>query len=247
MKNQSKELCKIITNTAERRRKSIDQTFSQFVEMTYQYLVTGSYSISYQHLQDEHEEFSICLFNAMKENPYFDYFAEIMVELNRFDKKKLGQCMTPPSITNSVVRMLLGKKQIQGNTSDTTCGTGSFALAIIKDYVNAEKKTKPLFLLINDIDNRIAKIAVIQCLYNLFINNIDKSGSVAIRAFANDVIKEYSSNGHVIYDNDIDLINDEYVVSYNEYQKSQKFWKYAENLGSRVLNSMKKFEEPELA
>jgi len=247
MKNQSKELCKIITSTAERRRKSIDQVFTQFVEMTYQFLVTGTYSIRYQYLQEEHEEFSICLFNAMKENPYFDYFAEIMVELNRFDKKKLGQCMTPPCITNAVTRMMLGRESMQGNASDITCGTGSFALAIIKDYVNAEKQTKPLFLLINDIDDRIAKIAVIQCLYNLFINNIDKSGSVAIRAFANDVIKEYSSNGHVIYDNDLDLINDEYVVSYNEYQKSQKFWKYAEDFGLRVLNSVKKIEEPELA
>ncbi|MBH0074008.1 hypothetical protein I6F48_00320 [Pseudoalteromonas sp. SWYJ118] len=210
MKNETKQLVKIITSTADKYGQSIDKILTEFVEATYQYVVTGAYSQDYAYLVTEHTEFITYLMESMKKRPYFDYFAEIMVELGKFDRK-MGQCMTPPELVDIVTSLMLGEKQLEGKFCEFTCGTGSFVLKAIKSHITANNNTKSLELIINDLDNRLVKITVVQCLFNLLVNDFKELQKIQILAFQNNVLTEYLNSGYVVYDNNPDNIQEPYV------------------------------------
>ncbi|MEZ9804584.1 hypothetical protein AB4264_25260 [Vibrio sp. 10N.261.55.B8] len=222
MKNETKKLAKIITKTADKYGQSTDRILSDFVEMTYQYAVTGTYSQNYAFMQIEHNKFLTYLMNSMKKRPYFDYFAELMVELNKFDKKKMCQCMTPPELVSAVNRMVRGDKPLSGKVSELTCGTGSFVLDVIKNYVESKDPNKSLELIINDLDELLIKITVIQCLFNLMANNVDQLHEIQIVAFQNDVLLEYMKNGRIVYANDPNRITDPYVMRFLKHKRREE-------------------------
>lgn len=220
MKNETKKLVTLMRKTADTHGQSIDNVLSQFVEMTYQYAVTGTYSRDYAYLVNEHSDFITYLMESMKRHPYFDYFAEIMVELGKFDKR-MCQCMTPPELTDAVTRMMLANKPLEGKVCEFTCGTGSFVLEAIKVHVKDNNRSKPLELLINDLDNRLVKITVIQCLFNLWVNNFEELQTIHILAFQNNVLTEYLKNGFVVYDNDPRKIQEPYVMRFVEHKREE--------------------------
>ncbi|MFS1911116.1 N-6 DNA methylase [Vibrio sp. 10N.286.48.B7] len=222
MKNETKKLAKIITKTADKYGQSTDRILSDFVEMTYQYAVTGTYSQNYAFMQIEHNKFLTYLMNSMKKRPYFDYFAELMVELNKFDKKKMCQCMTPPEVV-SAITLILNSKSSKQRMGEPTCGTGTFVLELVKNHVELKDPEKSFELIINDLDERLIKIAVIQCLFNLMVNNVDQLPDIQITAYQNDLIKEYKKNGRVVYANDPNQITDPYVVRFLEHKREQEF------------------------
>lgn len=221
LKNETRELVKIITKTAYSHSQSTDKVLSQFVEMTYQYTVTGTYSRDYSYLVNEHTEFITCLMNSMKKRPYFDYFAELLVELGSFDKKFKAQYMTPPEIANTLCKMLTGDKVIAGKLGEISCGTGVLALEALKIYVNSDSRSNGLDMCINDLDNRLVKITVIQCLFNLMVNDNDLLSSIHIRAYQNDIITEWTKNGYIVYDNDPNMIQEPYVIRFLEHTMYQ--------------------------
>ncbi|WP_432451739.1 N-6 DNA methylase [Agarivorans sp. QJM3NY_29] len=222
MKNETKQLAKIITKTADKYGQSTDRILSDFVEMTYQYAVTGTYSQNYAFMQIEHNKFLTYLMNSMKKRPYFDYFAELMVELNKFDKKKMCQCMTPPEVV-SAITLILNSKSSKQRMGEPTCGTGSFVLELVKNHVELKDPEKSFELIINDLDERLIKIAVIQCLFNLMVNNVDQLPDIQITAYQNDLIKEYKKNGRIVYANDPNRITDPYVMRFLEHKREQEF------------------------
>lgn len=222
MKKGTKKLVKIITRTAHSHGQSIDKVLSQFVEMTYQYAVTGTYSRDYAYLVNEHTEFITCLMDSMKKRPYFDYFAELLVELGSFDKKFKAQCMTPPEIANALCEMLTSDKAISGKLGEISCGTGVLVLEALKSYVNSDNRSKRLEMCVNDLDNRLVKITVIQCLFNLIVNDNALLPDIHIRAYQNDIITEWTKNGFIIYDNDPNMIQEPYVRRFLEHKKSQE-------------------------
>ncbi|MEZ8210878.1 N-6 DNA methylase [Vibrio bivalvicida] len=222
MKNETKKLAKIITKTADKYGQSTDRILSDFVEMTYQYAVTGTYSQNYAFMQIEHNKFLTYLMNSMKKRPYFDYFAELMVELNKFDKKKMCQCMTPPEVV-SAITLILNSKSSKQRMGEPTCGTGSFVLELVKNHVELKDPEKSFELTINDLDERLIKIAVIQCLFNLMVNNVDQLPDIQITAYQNDLIKEYKKNGRIVYANDPNRITDPYVMRFLEHKREQEF------------------------
>ncbi|CAK2017871.1 DNA methylase adenine-specific domain-containing protein [Vibrio crassostreae] len=222
MKNETKQLAKIISKTADKYGQSTDRILSDFVEMTYQYAVTGTYSQNYAFMQIEHNKFLTYLMNSMKKRPYFDYFAELMVELNKFDKKKMCQCMTPPEVV-SAITLVLNSKSSKQRMGEPTCGTGSFVLELVKNHVELKDPEKSFELIINDLDERLIKIAVIQCLFNLMVNNVDQLPDIQITAYQNDLIKEYKKNGRIVYANDPNRITDPYVMRFLEHKREQEF------------------------
>lgn len=222
MKNETKQLAKVISKTADKYGQSTDRILSDFVEMTYQYAVTGTYSQNYAFMQIEHNKFLTYLMNSMKKRPYFDYFAELMVELNKFDKKKMCQCMTPPEVV-SAITLVLNSKSSKQRMGEPTCGTGSFVLELVKNHVELKDPEKSFELIINDLDERLIKIAVIQCLFNLMVNNVDQLPDIQITAYQNDLIKEYKKNGRIVYANDPNRITDPYVMRFLEHKREQEF------------------------
>ncbi|MEZ9399271.1 N-6 DNA methylase [Vibrio splendidus] len=222
MKNETKKLAKIINKTADKYGQSTDRILSDFVEMTYQYAVTGTYSQNYAFMQIEHNKFLTYLMDSMEKRPYFDYFAELMVELNKFDKKKMCQCMTPPEVV-SAITLILNSKSSKQRMGEPTCGTGSFVLELVKNHVELKDPEKSFELIINDLDERLIKIAVIQCLFNLMVNNVDQLPDIQITAYQNDLIKEYKKNGRIVYANDPNRITDPYVMRFLEHKREQEF------------------------
>lgn len=234
MKNETKKLVKIITSTAEKYGKSIDRILTEFVEATYQFAVTGTYSQDYAYLVNEHTEFIQCLTESMKLRPYFDYFSEIMLELGKFDKR-MCQCMTPPELVDVVTKMMLAEQPMEGRHGEISCGTGSFVLKQIESHVRG-KNTKSLELIINDLDNRLVKITVIQSLFNLLVNNGDYLSEIKLRAYQNNIITEYNKNGYIVYDNDANLINEPYVQRFLEHIR---FKEKLKNDSIKISNNLK--------
>jgi hypothetical protein len=149
MKKETQKLVKIITKTANNHGKSIDKVLSLFVEMTYQYAVTGTYSRDYAYLVNEHSDFITYLMESMKKRPYFDHFSELLMDLGSFDKKFKAQCMTPPEMANTLCEMLTGDKAISGKLGEISCGTGALVLEALKSYVNSDNRSKGLDVCIN--------------------------------------------------------------------------------------------------
>jgi len=144
------------------------------------------------------------------------------VDLGSFDKKFEAQCMTPPEMANALCGMLTGDKAISGKLGEISCGTGVLVLEALKSYVNSDNRRKGLEVCINDLDNRLVKITVIQCLFNLMVNDNALLSSIHIRAYQNDIITEWTKNSYIVYDNDPNMIQEPYVMRFLEHSRSQE-------------------------
>ena len=102
-----KKLIKHIIETSKKQRVKPEVIFNQFIEMTYQLTCTSTYHRDFSSLEKEHFKFTQLLEELITKNPFSDVIGEIMLDVFSFDKKNLGQCMTPPDISS------LGEK-IQG-------------------------------------------------------------------------------------------------------------------------------------
>jgi len=129
---------------------------------------------------------------------------------------------TPPEVANAICSMLNGDKVIGEKIGEISCGTGVLVLEALKSYVNSENRNKKLKMCINDLDNRLVKITVIQCLFNLMVNDVDLLPDIHIRAYQNDIITEWTKNGYIVYDNDPNMIQEPYVMRFLEHTRSQE-------------------------
>jgi len=207
-----KQLKEIITETAETKGLSIDKIFSSFVEMTYQYMICKSYSSEYSYLEKEFNYYHEMYLLAVDTHPFKDIYSELMNGLNNYDKKFLGQCMTPSSFVSGIVKMLLPSLLPKSFKSvEPTCGTGSKVLIMLKKFVNSESQS--FDYIINDIDTRIVKIAVIQSIYNLHQNS-DKAEKVNLLALNVETITEWNVKNKVVFSRDMRSINDEYIENF---------------------------------
>lgn len=195
------QLKEVITETAEAKGLSIDKVFSSFVEMKYQYMITKTIASEYSDLEQDFNLYYETYLLAVDTYPFKDIYSELMNELNSYDKKFLGQCMTPSSLVSSIIKMLMPSFLPKSFKSvEPTCGTGTKVLKMLELFVNSESPT--FDYIINDLDNRMVKIAAIQSIYNLYQNS-DRAKDVNLLAMNVEVITEWNVRNKVVFSSDI--------------------------------------------
>jgi len=221
VKPSVEQLKKVIIETAETKGLSIDKVFSSFVEMTYQYMISKTIANEFSDLEEAFNLYYETYLLAVDSHPFKDIYSELMNELNSYDKKFLGQCMTPYSVVSGIIKMLTPSFLPKSFKScEPTCGTGTKVLKMLELFVNSESPT--FDYIINDLDNRMVKIAAIQSVYNLHQNS-DRAKNVNLLAMNVDLISEWNVRNKVVFSNDIRIINDEYIVNYVENEDRKRF------------------------
>ncbi|CAK2017509.1 hypothetical protein VCRA2116O30_20262 [Vibrio crassostreae] len=89
---------KHVIQTAKKYKEKPEEIFKKFIEMTYQLNATTTYDIKYKYLEAEQLEFRLLLLRAVRDKPFTDVLGEAMMDIISFDKKGLGQCMSPSDI-----------------------------------------------------------------------------------------------------------------------------------------------------
>ncbi|MGC3835640.1 hypothetical protein ACPSKX_16085 [Moritella viscosa] len=189
---------------------------------------TTTYHIDYKYLEKEHFIFKTMLGDLIDQNPFTDVLGEVMLEVFNFDKKYLGQCMTPNDISSLqgkiqgryLVEKMSHKKELNVG-DDTGCGTGSILLANLKMALTSNAKTINIFA--NDIDEKIVKIAVIQIRFNLAIHNKKKKNKkakiVSLTAYCGNTLTDYNKPENLVFFPNPHMISDPYVKGYFEHQE----------------------------
>ncbi|WP_075498444.1 hypothetical protein [Moritella viscosa] len=242
---------KHVIQTAKKHREKSEDIFHKFIDMTYQLNLTMTYSVKYKYLESEHFKFRKLLKKAVKENPFSDVLGEAMMDIVSFDKKGLGQCMTPNDIS-----MLLAKIQSRyrkqgeenglvssgfgglGGTYYECCvGTGSLTLAQLGEFMTSE--AKEVTVLINDLDERMLKIAIIQIQYNDSVNNPKKEKTINLIAHCENALIEDCNPDKVFHHPEHMLIQEPYVKGYYEHVNQLQ----REDIFSTLLNRFKDTEQ----
>ena len=223
-----KKLIKHIIETSKKQRVKPEVTFNQFVEMTYQLTCTSTYHRDFSYLEKEHFKFTELLEGLITKNPFFDVLGEVMLDVFSFDKKMLGQCMSPPDISSLqgkiqgryLVEKMSHKKELD-ISDDCGCGTGSLILELLNVAINS--KAKIINVVINDIDETMVKIAVIQMRFNLAIHNKKKKKKkakiVSLTAYCGNTLTDYNKPENLVFFPNPHMISDPYVKGYFEHQE----------------------------
>lgn len=223
---------KHVIETAKKHNEKPEIIFQKFIESVYQLNATTTYNIKYKYLEAEQLEFRLLLLRAVRENPFTDVLGEAMMNIISFDKKSLGQCMTPNDISSLIGRIQAENhlrnspdKQEINFCDDCGCGTGGLILSMFGRLMESNAKT--LNILINDIDEVMVKIALIQLQYNDGIHNPDKAKEVNILAYNGNTLTGYDKPENLIFHPNLRLISDSYVKSYfkhiDELQREEPF------------------------
>ena len=225
-----KKLINHIIETSKKQRVKPEVIFNQFIEMTYQLTCTSTYHRDFSSLEKEHFKFTQLLEELITKNPFSDVIGEIMLDVFSFDKKNLGQCMTPPDISSLgekiqgryLVEKMNHKKEL--DISDVCgCGTGSLILELLKVTINS--KAKIINIVINDIDETMVKISVIQIRFNLSIHNKKKKKKkakiVSLTAYCGNTLTDYNKPENLVFFPNPHLISEPYVKGYFEHQELQ--------------------------
>lgn len=126
---------------------------------------------------------------AAFEDVVTDYYGKML-------GRERGQHMTPPEL---VARMmgLLGDKASANRVAEPTCGTGSIAMGYLRACYDKEGAAglKATELLLNDIDLRLLRIAILQVMFHTIRH---EAPVASIRAFRADLIKEYNAPGTMV-------------------------------------------------
>lgn len=219
-----KKLIKHIIETGKKHSLKNDIIFNTFIDMTYQLNCTTTYHIDYKYLEKEHFIFKTMLGDLIDQNPFTDVLGEVMLEVFNFDKKYLGQCMTPNDIS-SLISKICYRKQLESKGykneeplnvgDDTGCGTGSILLANLKMALTSNAKTINIFA--NDIDEKIVKICIVQLQYNRVIyyaNNRQNHKKINLIAYCGNTLTGYEKPENIRCHPELRRINEPYVKGY---------------------------------
>lgn len=235
---------KHVIETSKKHKEKPEIIFQKFIESVYQLNVTTTYNIKYKYLEAEQLEFRLLLLRAVRENPFTDVLGEAMMNIISFDKKGLGQCMSPSDISN-----LMGRIQAEFHLSnnpnkqkinfgdDTGCGTGGLVLSALGRLMKSNAKTLNIF--INDIDAMMVKIALIQLQYNDGIHNPDKAKEVNIIAYNGNALTGYDKPENLVFHPNVRLIQEPYVKGYYGHRDQLQ----REDVFSNLLNRFKDTEQ----
>lgn len=235
---------KHVIQTAKKHKEKPEIIFHKFIESVYQLNVTTTYNIKYKYLEAEQLEFRLLLLRAVRENPFTDVLGEAMMNIISFDKKSLGQCMTPNDISYLVgsiqaekhLRNCPDKKEINF-CDDCGCGTGGLILNMFGRLIKSNAET--LNILINDIDEMMVKIALIQLQYNDGLHNPDKAKEVNILAYNGNTLTGYDKPENLVFHPNPRLIREPYVKGYYEHIDQLQ----REDVFSTLLNRFKNTEQ----
>lgn len=213
---------KHVIETAKKHKEKPEIIFQKFIESVYQLNATTTYNIKYKYLEAEQLEFRLLLLRAVREAPYTDVLGEAMMNIISFDKRGLGQCMTPSDISK-LMGSIQAEVHLRDNPNkqkinfgdDTGCGTGGLVLSAFGRLMKSNVKT--LNILINDIDEMMVKIALIQLQYNDGIHNPDKAKEVNIIAYNGNTLTGYDKPENLIFHPNLRLISDPYVEGYFDH------------------------------
>ncbi|MEZ9399273.1 hypothetical protein AB4218_23185 [Vibrio splendidus] len=235
---------KHVIQTAKKHREKPEEIFKKFIEMTYQLNATTTYDIKYKYLEAEQLEFRLLLLKAVRDKPFTDVLGEAMMDIISFDKKGLGQCMSPSDISN-LMGSIQAEMHLRNNPNkqkinfgdDTGCGTGGLVLSALGRLMKSNAKTLNIF--INDIDEMMVKIALIQLQYNDGIHNPDKAKEVNICAYNGNALTGYDKPENLVFHPNVRLIQEPYVKGYYEHVDQLQ----REDVFSTLLNRFKDTEQ----
>jgi len=225
-----KKLIKHIIESAKKHRLKKDEMFNTLIEMTYQLNCTTTFDFKYKYLEKEHLIFRDMLANLVTENPFTDVLGEVMLDVFNFDKKYLGQCMTPPDISY-LISKITNRYQLENRNSkeeinvgdDTGCGTGSILLANLKLALTTNAKTINIFA--NDISEEMVKVCIVQLQYNrvnYYINNRKNHKKINIIAHCGNTLTGYEKPENIRCHPELRRINDPYIKGYFDYIDHQE-------------------------
>ena len=225
-----KKLIKHIIESAKKHRLKKDEMFNTLIEMTYQLNCTTTFDVKYKYLEKEHLIFRDMLANLVTENPFTDVLGEVMMDVFNFDKKYLGQCMTPDDIS-SLTAEITNKYHIENmnhkeekNLGDNCgSGTGSLLLANLKLALTTNAKTINVFA--NDINEEMVKVCIVQLQYNrvnYYINNRKNHKNINIIAYCGNTLTGYEKPENIRCHPELRRINDPYVKGYFDYLDHQE-------------------------
>jgi len=211
------KLSKHIIESARKRRIKPHTLFETFIEMSYQLNTTWTFSREFIKYEKEHYEFRMLMEELVKQYPFQDIFGFTLSDVIAFDKKNLGQCMTPYDISQLIAKIThrcskSSKLPSEYNVNDCCAGTGSLILCQFENFIN--NNSTHLHININDINELMVKSALIQIQYNDTLNNTNPDKSISITAYNGNAILEFEIPENIVYHNDHSLIADPYVKGY---------------------------------
>lgn len=236
-----KKLIKHIIESGKKHRLKNDEMFNTFITMTYELNCTTTFDIKYRYLEKEHFEFKTMLGDLIDQNPFTDVLGEVMMDVFNFDKKYLGQCMTPPDISYLIAKITnryhlenwKNKEEINVG-DDTGCGTGSILLANLKLALTTNAKTINIFA--NDIDENIVKVCIVQLQYQrviYYVNNRKNHKEINLIAYCGNTLTGYEKPENIRCHPQLRRINDPYIKGYFEYLDYQESLKTFSSITDR--------------
>ena len=118
-----------------------------------------------------------------------DYYGSLLVG-------EKGQFMTPASM-GMALSALLGDREPGARVAEPTCGTGSLALGHLRRLFEKDGAAglRPVELMMNDLDLRLLRIAVMQVMFHTIKN---EAPMASIKAWRADLIKEYEATNTLV-------------------------------------------------
>jgi type I restriction-modification system DNA methylase subunit len=198
--NPETNLVKLIKDKAYKLNTKPHLLLPKLVNSYFNYLVKEEVVCSKnKEYYETYQYFKFYLLKSITLNPFKDVFGHLMNEVYNFDKKHLGQCMTPPDLAKAVTSLMNAhypktKNQDVLNIGDMCgCGTGTLILSLMEKV----KENKELFILINDIDLDMSQIALIQTY--LHANIHCTSEKITIHTYNCNTLLDYSQgSGHML-------------------------------------------------
>lgn len=195
-----KNIIDVIKNGSIQLKIKPHRLLQQLVNSYFNFLVKGEeVDESNTHYFKTYKYFVFNLLKLIKGRPFDDILGEIYNEFFLYDKKSLGQCMTPPDVSKLLTSILypdsdliLSRTKNYKIADISGCGTGSLILPLIEKYKSARK----LHIHINDLDLEMAQAAFIQCYLNAMIHCENKY--IVIKTYNCDTITEYNTKGKMI-------------------------------------------------
>lgn len=168
---------------------------SVYMSTSYDHDSLVTYGHYRQHSQDLIQP-TLALVELMKAaEPFEDVITDIYGALLRGDQ---GQFMTPSSLGQSVAAFISPQEPVtcRIDCTEPTCGTGSLVLGHLQSIYKAGgcKAIGHVHYRINDIDIRLARIAMVQVMFN----SIHYECPLAeLMVFCSDTIKNYNSGRRI--------------------------------------------------